>query len=433
VAETDDSSDDDSLLLAVARAPEREPDTSADWIGRTIGRFRVLRRIGSGGMGVVFEVMDERLGRRIALKVLPTGHDVEGRARFVREGRNASQVTHPHIAVIYDAGEEGDVAYIAMELVLGETLRERLASGATRGELVGWLREVASALAAAHDHGIVHRDIKPDNVMIRHDGRAVVLDFGIARRISREGDPVTPTHQAETLTRDGHAVGTPSYMAPEQLKGDPIDGRTDQFSWGVVAFECLSGTLPWGRRSEAVHLMAAILSEPPTALPADVPKGLAAVVRRALEKDASRRFASMHDVIDALTRESHEAPPARRTWIVAALVATTVAAAWGYQSWRAPGAGAQADSSSRLSTAPPPSAVPQPSRAVADPPSPPPSAARAADVVTASALPVAPPSLPSPAAHPPPRTPPARPSSAPRETAGVVSARPDPSGKILVE
>jgi serine/threonine-protein kinase len=206
--------------------------------GDKVGRFVVEHVLGEGGMGIVYQAHDEHLGRKVALKVVATTGDAEASARVLREARVIAALDHPNAVIIHEGGEINGEPYIAMELVPGQNLRSFVDKPdllATRK--VRWLVEVARVLAAAHKAGIVHRDVKPENVMVRPDGRIKVLDFGIARRSASSVDAVGPTAKAfiPTVTSSGGFVGTPMYMAPELLKGKPADGRSDQFSWAVLA------------------------------------------------------------------------------------------------------------------------------------------------------------------------------------------------------
>ena len=275
--------------------------------GDTFERYTVDAVLGKGGMGTVYRAHDTRLERRIALKVISevdAGGD--GATRLLREARAAAALDHPNAVSIFDVGELDGAPYIAMELVSGRTLREAVgdpsASVATRA---GWLVDVARALAAAHRQGIVHRDIKPENVMVREDGVVKVLDFGIARRVGGKVDPSAPTQAPAlaTLTKEGVKVGTPLYMAPEQIRGLPLDGRVDQFAWGVLSYELLTGRLPWRGAGDALAVAASILTDAPdeAALGAAVvPAEVAAVVLRALSKRPEDRFASMDEAARAL-------------------------------------------------------------------------------------------------------------------------------------
>jgi serine/threonine-protein kinase len=271
--------------------------------GNTVGRYAIEDILGEGGMGVVYKAHDGKLDRKVALKVLAPSDDGPDRseARVLREARAVAALDHPNAIAIYDVGEADGVPYIAMELASGKTLRAYVGDAEVpTGRRIGWLCDVARALAAAHTAGIVHRDIKPENVMVRGDGRVKVLDFGIARR-SGGVDPAGPTAKAAlpTLTTRG-AMGTPMYMAPEQARGKPADGRTDQFSWGVLAYELLEGTRPWDA-PDLVGLVAAMISDPPRPMvAAGVPEPVRAIVMRALSRSPAERFGSMDDVVELL-------------------------------------------------------------------------------------------------------------------------------------
>ncbi len=278
--------------------------------GDTFERYTIEAPLGQGGMGCVYRAHDARLGRRVALKVISDAPGVEAEsdadARLLREARAAAALDHPNAVSIFDVGEHEGTPYIVMELVDGRTLRGIVGDAsvpvATR---VAQLADVARALAAAHKRGLVHRDIKPENVMVRLDGMVKVLDFGIARRAGGNIDPhgATQTPALPTLTVDGVKLGTPVYMAPEQIRGDAIDGRTDQFSWGVVAYELLAGRLPWRGSNDAMAVMASVLTdtaEPGPLERAGVPRAVREVVLRALEKRPEARFPSMEDVARAL-------------------------------------------------------------------------------------------------------------------------------------
>ncbi|HEY4119896.1 MAG TPA: serine/threonine-protein kinase, partial [Byssovorax sp.] len=272
--------------------------------GDTRGRYVVEALLGKGGMGEVFEALDTQLGRKVALKLLPAGADEAATARLVREARAAAAFHHPNAVVVFDAGELDGEPYIAMELVRGQALRAFVGDEAVPiARRVSWLVDVARALAAAHKAGLVHRDVKPDNVMVDDDGAVKVLDFGIARRPATDVDPSAPTEATAgalaTLTEAGVVVGTPLYASPEQLRGEPLDGRSDQFSFGVLAYQLLSGALPWKRTGDAVALLSQVLTSAPDDLgavaPAVAPE-VAAVVMRALAKDKHARFPSMSEI-----------------------------------------------------------------------------------------------------------------------------------------
>ncbi len=294
-------------------------------------RYRVEGLLGSGGMGEVYRALDTRLHRDVALKVLraetprdfiargpgdATGRGGEGRAtegveRLMREARAVAMLDHPNVVAIYDVGqidkpsELQGAAYLAMEFVAGETLRVACRDRSVPlDERLRWLVDVARGLAAAHAQGIVHRDVKPENVMIREDGAVKVLDFGIAKRTEGEIDPSTPTAEmvAATLTTVGIAVGTPYYMAPEQMRGEALDGRADEFAWGVMAYEVLTGHGPWRTDGDALSLVSEVLLKPAAPLRAaspEIPEHVERIVLRALSKAREDRFASMKELIDA--------------------------------------------------------------------------------------------------------------------------------------
>ena len=277
--------------------------------GDTFERYTIDAAIGHGGMGSVYRAHDARLDRRVALKVISDGIESAGRAdadlRLVREARAAAALDHPNAVSIFDVGSFEGAPYIVMELVPGRTLREVVGDGsvpvATR---VAWLADAARALGAAHQLGLIHRDIKPENVMVRDDGVVKVLDFGIARRTSSvDGSAPTMSPALPTLTKEGVKVGTPVYMAPEQIRSDALDGRADQFAWGVLAYELLAGKLPWRGAGEPHAAVASILTDDVPREPlerASLPPDVEAVVLRALEKKPEARFASMDDVVRAL-------------------------------------------------------------------------------------------------------------------------------------
>ncbi|HLM71099.1 MAG TPA: serine/threonine-protein kinase, partial [Polyangiaceae bacterium] len=273
--------------------------------GDKFDRYTIEELLGEGGMGVVYRALDAKLERKVALKVLRSAKsdaDTWGRAvaRMLREARAAAALSHPNAVGIYDVGEHDGTPYLAMELIEGAPLRSRIGADIPLSTRLRWLADVARALSAAHRAGLVHRDIKPENILLRSDGVIKVLDFGIARslRLSSEDPNGAPSRPISTLTDQATLVGTPAYMAPEQIRGDAIDGRADQFSWGVLAYELLSGKLPFGAGRDAVGMLASVLTErePPLI---NGPEAVAAVVHRALSKSPDDRFASMDDVLDA--------------------------------------------------------------------------------------------------------------------------------------
>lgn len=281
-----------------------------------------MARLGAGGMGVVYRATDEKLQRSVALKVLPSAFESDPgrRRRFLREARSAAAITHPNIAAVYEIGEAEGRVFIAMELVEGETLRRRIARGRLPLiETMGVARLLLDALACAHDKGVVHCDLKPDNVMIDARGQVKVLDFGLATLRDGDRDPVTPSELAlaETAlspTEEGHVIGTPGYMAPEQANGSAVDARADIFAFGVVLYELLAGVRPF-RGKTAFAVLVAVERDPLTPLREHntaVPEALETLVERCLAKSRDDRYASANEVHDALARIDPDAPPAPR-------------------------------------------------------------------------------------------------------------------------
>ena len=268
-----------------------------------LGRYRIDGVLGEGGMGTVYAAFDEQLGRPVALKVVRPDKEAkdaeDARARLVREARAASLLRHPSVVTIFDVGEIDGSTFIAMELVEGTSLRTLVhRSGVPAEAKLAWLLDLAGALAEAHRSGLVHRDVKPENVMIARDGGLKVLDFGIARAATREGNQTGLV----TLTQDGTTMGTPAYMAPEQIRAEKLDGRADQFAWGVVAFELFSGRLPFEAKEPFALAVEIATKEPPrlASLVEALPDGLDAAVARALAKSPEDRFPSMDALADAL-------------------------------------------------------------------------------------------------------------------------------------
>ena len=261
------------------------------------GTYELLQEIGRGGMGVVYAGRDIRLDRLVAIKVLPdlVSSDLV-RERFLREARAAARLSHPSIVPIYSADERGGVTFLVMAYVDGTTLSARLRDGAALAtpDAVPILRDVALALGAAHARGVVHRDIKPENILVdRATGRAMVTDFGIAR--------LADAMQSGALTRTGQVLGTVGYMSPEQVTGSDVDGRSDLYSLGVVAFETLSGRLPFDGPAPVVIVAHATRPAPPLASVAPgVPSDVCAIVDRCLMKDPADRFASGDEMAAAL-------------------------------------------------------------------------------------------------------------------------------------
>jgi len=270
-------------------------------VGKQFGRYRVVEKIGAGGMGDVYRARDEQLERDVALKVLPASSfsDPDARSRLLREARSAAALNHPHICTIHEVGEAEGQAYIAMELVEGQPLSARLTAGALpAGEILRYGLQLAEALAHAHERNIVHRDLKCANVVISSEGRAKVLDFGLAKRVSENAMDEVTRSQA-SLTQPGAVVGTLAYMSPEQLRAGPADARSDIWALGVMLYEMASGSRPFQGRS-GFELSSSILNQPPPSLPEKVPIELRAVIDRCLEKEPARRYQRAGEVRAAL-------------------------------------------------------------------------------------------------------------------------------------
>lgn len=266
--------------------------------GSNLGSFEILGLLGKGGMGEVYRARDSRLGREVAIKILPPEFalDAERAARFEREARATSALDHPNILTVYDIGREGDLSWIVCELVDGQSLRQALAAGPMRPQrAVEIAAQIANGLAAAHAAGVIHRDLNPGNVMLTRDERVKILDFGIAKwrppRVTGRPDEVS--------TETGAILGTPSGMSPEQVSGAPVDHRSDLFSLGVLLFEMLTARRPF-TGDTPIALMNSIAQGKPEDLPAEIPEGVANIVRRLLAKAPERRFQSAADLAFAL-------------------------------------------------------------------------------------------------------------------------------------
>jgi serine/threonine protein kinase/tetratricopeptide (TPR) repeat protein len=275
-------------------------------VGTRLGPYEILAPLGAGGMGEVYRARDTRLGREVAVKVLPEAlsSDPERLARFEREARAVSSLNHPNVLAIHDVGAHAGVSYVVFELLEGQTLRERLlAERIPVGRAVDYGIQLARGLAAAHDKGIVHRDLKPENVFLTVDGQLKILDFGLARRVAPAADAdstAAPTRTA--ATEPGVVMGTPGYMSPEQIRGQPADQRSDAFSLGAVLYEMLTGERAF-RGASAADTLSAILREhppPPSSRRPEVTPALDRVVARCLEKNPAERFQSARDLAYAL-------------------------------------------------------------------------------------------------------------------------------------
>ncbi|MGA7991281.1 MAG: protein kinase, partial [Thermoanaerobaculia bacterium] len=271
--------------------------------GSRLGPYEILAPLGAGGMGEVWRAHDGRLGREVAIKILPEalGSDAGARARFAREARAVAALSHPNVLAIFDVGEDSGIAYAVTELLEGENLRAHLAGGPLAPRRAAdWALQIAEGLAAAHEKGIIHRDLKPENVFVTRDGRVKLLDFGLARREEAASD------DAKTLTRSlttdpGTILGTAAYMAPEQARGIPADHRSDLFSFGAVLWEMLAGRRAFSGTS-AAEVLASVLRDqpPPLAEAGGLAGALGEVAKHCLEKDPALRFQSARDVVFAL-------------------------------------------------------------------------------------------------------------------------------------
>jgi serine/threonine protein kinase len=278
-----------------------------------LGPYRIAGVIGEGGMGVVYRAKDTRLGRDVAVKVLTNvaTSDQEQLQRFEQEARTAGMLNHPNLLTIYDVGHDGGGPYIVSELLQGETLRDRLARGPLPPRrAVDAALQVAQGLAAAHEKGIVHRDLKPENIFLTRDGRAKILDFGIAKLTGNSAEGAFKG----AGTEPGMVLGTVGYMSPEQVRGDPIDTRSDIFSFGVILYEMLAGHVPFAGDSPTATMMKHLQEPPPPILEErrDLPASVARVVERALAKKPDERFQSAEEMAAALTvaAEDSTAPEA---------------------------------------------------------------------------------------------------------------------------
>ena len=297
-----------SAMRAAAQALARESGggSHGSLVGKDIGTYKIEKLLGAGGMGEVYLASEARLNRRVALKILPSEFvaDDERVARFEREARAVSALNHPNLVTIYDLGSLDGLHYIAMEYVEGRTLRELAGGRLKLRELLSIVSQAAEALAAAHRAGVVHRDVKPENIMVRADGYVKVLDFGLAKLLEAHADGIGATAE----TQDGAVMGTLAYMSPEQAAAEPLDARTDVWSLGVVLYELATGRKPFAGRNrrETVNAILSEEPEPVTETDAGMPPELDHILAKALEKDRELRYQTASDLRADLKRLGRE-------------------------------------------------------------------------------------------------------------------------------
>ena len=298
--------------------------------GDRFDRYVIEELLGEGGMAQVYRARDPRLHRRVALKILRTAAGPEpevagsATALVLREARASAALDHPNAVAVFDVGEADGQLFIAMELVNGKSLRCFVNDPDIAWDVkLRWMVDAARALGAAHDRGLVHRDVKPENIMVRNDGVVKVLDFGIAKRTIVDITLAGTADEAFTQSIAGGILGTPWYLSPEQLRGEVVDGRADQFAWAVTTYELLTGQLPWPKGVDGFQLVLAILNASPAApstLVPNLPSIADAALMKALAKVPSQRFDAMESVVTAL---EGLCSPSRRSWAEVQTVATT--------------------------------------------------------------------------------------------------------------
>ena len=339
--------------------------------GTRLGAYEITGSLGAGGMGEVYRARDRKLDRDVAVKVLPqtVANDPDALARFEREAKAVAALSHPNILSIFDFGTQDGTAYAVTELLEGETLRGRIDGGAIgQKQVVDWALQIAKGLSAAHGKGVVHRDLKPENVFVTKDGHVKILDFGLAKRIDEPAGDQTNAPTGSGHTAPGTVMGTVGYMSPEQVRGLPVDHRSDIFSFGAILYELLSGRKAF-KKDTASDTMAAIMRDEPPELAESgraIPVALDHIVRHCLEKDRDARFQSARDVTFALSEASGSTgaitsgaqaiiasgKPKTAVWIAAAVVVVVLAAAGLLLLRRAKTAGAATPAVKRVAVLP---------------------------------------------------------------------------------
>ncbi len=331
-------------VAARALAQDRKDEPQQNYVGRSLLHYRILEKIGEGGMGIVYRALDTHLDRTVAIKVLPAEAvaDPERKRRFIQEAKAASALNHPNIIDIHDINSDAGVDFIVMEHVAGKTLDRRIGrKGLGIGETLKYAVQIADALATAHAAGIVHRDLKPANIMITETGLVKVLDFGLAKLTQPKQSDGYGTVSSESLTGAGRIMGTVAYMSPEQAEGKAVDARSDIFSFGSVLYEMLASR-PAFHGDSRISTLSAIIEKDPPPLGSDVPADLEKIVARCLRKDPARRFQAMGDLKVELEELKAAAEserlrlvaavakriPAFRLVVAALAVITCIAAGW---------------------------------------------------------------------------------------------------------
>ena len=311
--------------------------------GTKFGPYEIQAPLGAGGMGEVYRARDSRLSRDVALKILPASlaRDPERLRRFEQESRAVAALNHPSILAIYDVGQSEGSPYLVTELLEGESLRDLLDRGPLpQRKVIQYGVQIADGLAAAHDKGIIHRDLKPENLFITKDGRAKILDFGLAK-VAPSADTILDPDLTSNATSAGVVMGTAGYMAPEQVRGEPVDARTDLFALGAVLYEMISGQRVFRRDTAAETMTAVLRDDPPelTGTAVQIPPALDRIVRRCLEKDPAHRFQSARDLSFAMgvlsgsdssgsqrATAATPTPAARRPWPILGLIVLALVA-----------------------------------------------------------------------------------------------------------